>query len=99
MNRLSSVESDTDDVRTTSFTSWWDNCVGYVYCCAQGIRRRVGMTSIQAIVWNVGGSDMQVYLSVGVAHSSDEALVMGVERRGDHVREDDRINGVNRRSA
>ena len=92
MNRLSSVESDTNDVKTTVCTYPWDNCAGHVYCCAQDIRRAVGMTSIQAIVRNVGSPDEVSHPGVGVAHSSAEAPVMGVERRGGHVREDGCIN-------
>ena len=88
-----------DDDKTEGWTYRRDNCTGKVYSCVQVIRHGVGMTSIQAIVWNVGGSGMNVCLSVGVAYSSVEALVMRVERRGGHVREDERINGVNRRSA
>ena len=88
-----------DDDKTEGWTYRRDNCTGNVYCCVQVIRHGVGMTSIQATVWNVGASDMKVYLRVGVVHSSDEAFVMGVERRGNHVREDERINGVDRRSA
>jgi hypothetical protein len=98
MNRLSSVESDTNDVKTMVCTYPWDNCAGHVYRCAQGIRRVVGMTSIQAIMRNVGSPDEVPYPGVGVAHSSVEAPVMGVERRGGHVREDERINRVTGRN-
>jgi len=70
-----------------------------VYSCVQVIRHRVGMTSIQAILWNVGGLAVRALLSVGAAHSSDEASVMGVERRGGHVREVECTNGLGRRSA
>ena len=70
-----------------------------VYSRVQVIRHRVGMTSIQAVVWNVGGLAVQALLSVGAAHSSMEASVTGVERRGGHVREDECINGISRRSA
>lgn len=55
------------------------------------------MTSIQVTVWNVGG--LGISLSVGVAHSSVEASVMEVKRRGNHVREDESINCISRRSA
>jgi hypothetical protein len=92
MNRLLSVESDLDDVKTTVCTYPWDNCAGHVYSRAQGIRRAVGMTSILAIVWNVGAPDEVLHPGVGVAHSSVEASVMDVERRSGHVREDERIN-------
>jgi len=70
-----------------------------VYSRVQVIRHRVGMTSIQAIVRNVGGLAVRALLSVGAAHSSKEASVIGVERRGGHVREDECINGAIRRSA
>jgi hypothetical protein len=90
MNRLSSVESDTNDVKTMVCTYPWDNCAGHVYRCAQGIRRVVGMTSIQAIMRNVGSPDEVPYPGVGV--------VMCVERRGGHVREDERINRVTGRN-
>ena len=70
-----------------------------VYSRVQVIRHRVGMTSIQAILWNVGGSAVCIQLSVGVAHSSVEASVTEVERRGGHVREEECINGLGRRSA
>lgn len=52
------------------------------------------MTSIWAIKQNVGALETVKFLRVGVAHSSDEASVMGVERRGGHVQEDERINRV-----
>lgn len=70
-----------------------------VYSRVQVIRHRVGMTSIQAIVWNVGDSAVFAQPRVGVAHSSGEASVTGVERRGGHVREAKCINGRDRRSA
>ena len=88
-----------DDDKTEGWTYRRDNGTGNVYCCVQVIRHGVGMTSIQAIVWNVGGSGMKSCLNVGAAHSSVEGLVMRVERRGSHVREEECINCESGRSA
>ena len=88
-----------DDDKTEGWTHRRDNCTGNMYCCVQVIRHGVGMTSIQATVWNVGSSDMKVYLRVGVAHGSVEAFVMRVERRSGHVQEDKRINSASWRNA
>lgn len=99
MNQCLSVEISNDDVKTAGWTCRRDNCAGNVYCCVQGIRRGVGMTSIQAIEWNLGALEAKELPRVGAAHSSDEAFVMGVERRGSHVRKDDRINRESGRSA
>jgi hypothetical protein len=92
VNQCISVEINLDDVRTAGWTYRRDNCAGNVYCRAQGIRRGVGMTSVWATKQNVGALGAMKLLRVGVAHSSDETSVMGVERRGGHVREDERIN-------
>ena len=86
-----------DDGKTGGWTYRRDNCAGNVYCCAQAIRHGAGMTSTQVTARNVGG--LGFGLSVGAARSSDEAFVMGVERRGGHVREDESINCVCGRSA
>lgn len=99
VNQCISIEINLNDVKTAGWTYRRDNCAGNVYCCAQGIRCGVGMTSILAIKQNVGALGAKKLLRVGVAYSSDEASAMGVERRGGHVQEDERINRVYGRNA
>ena len=86
-----------DDGKTGGWSDSREHCVRNVYGCAQAIRHGAGMTSIQVTVWNVGG--LGICPSVGAAHGSDEALVMRVERRGSHVREDESINCASGRNA
>lgn len=53
----------------------WDKPMGYLCYCVGGIRHGSGVSSIQALVWNLGTWGMiylKVYLRGGVTRSSDE---------------------------
>jgi len=97
-----------NDVKTRRQSLFWDQLGGNLFIAQAASGGRGGVNSTQALVWNVGTCvsmrreqlkrTTRESLSTeaghrgGVACSSDEASVMGVEPRRDTVRPDWKIN-------
>jgi hypothetical protein len=97
-----------DDVKTRRQSLFWDQFGGNLFTAQATSGGRGGVNPIQALVWNVGTCvsmpreqlkrTTRESLSTeaghrgGVACSSDEGSVMGLERRRDTVRPDWKIN-------
>jgi len=78
---------DVSVVRTGDVVALWDKLAKRSDYCASGNRYTGGMTPIQAFPWNMRTSwaSGTEPARVGVAHSSEEAFVMNVERRSRSV--------------
>ena len=88
-----------DDVKTRGVSLIWDKSEGYLFYCSVGVRHEGGVNSVQALVWNVGtctpmpreklkrptrkSQSTEAGCRGGVACSSDEGPVTGLERRRD----------------
>ena len=90
-----------DDVKTRGVSLIWDKSEGYLFYCSVGVRHEGGVNSVQALVGNVGtctpmpreklkrptrkSQSTEAGCRDGVACSSDEGPVTGLERRRDIV--------------
>ena len=97
-----------NDVKTRRLSLFWDQLGGNLSTAQAASGGRGGVNSMQALVWNVGTCvsmrrkqlkrTTRESLSTdaghrgGVARSSEEGSVMGLERRGDTVQPDRKIN-------
>ena len=114
-NHRSGVEIAFDDIRTRSRKYFWDEPIGSPAYRVGGVRRRGGVISIRARLWNCGNSERDAKgdgqakqskaLSTdartedGPTRSSVEASVMGAERRGRVVPVEACVNFFGRMSA
>jgi len=97
-----------NDVKTRGQSLFWDQLGRNLFTAQATSGGRGGVSSMQALVWNVGTCasmrrkqlkrTTRESLSTdaghrgGVARSSEEGSVMGLERRGDTVQPDRKIN-------
>lgn len=114
-NHRSGVEIAIDDTKTRGRKYLWDQPIGDPAYWVGGVRRRGGVSSIRARLWNCGNlgcdakGDGQVKKSetqstdaqteAGLTRSSVEAPVMGAERRGQIVLAEACANFFGRMSA
>lgn len=86
-----------DDVRTRGESLIWDESEGLPVYCSVGVRHEGGVNPVQALMWNVGtctamrreklkrptreSPSTDAECRDGVARSSDEGSVTGLERR------------------
>ncbi len=114
-NHRSGVEIAFDDIKTRGRKYLWEEPIGNPAYWVGGVRRRGGVISIRARLWNCGNSERDAKgdgqakqskaLSTdartedGPTRSSVEASVMGAERRGRVVPVEACVNFFGRMSA
>jgi len=113
-NHRSGVEIALDDIKTRGRIYPWDESIGNPVYWVGGVRRRGGVSSIQAHPWNCGNSDrdgkrkdqvkkskvesIEARSEDGPTSISVEALVMSAEPRGRVVPVETCVNSLGRMS-